>query len=280
MYTTLVSAHELKDGLGNSDCLVIDCRFNLADTAAGELAYQQAHIPNAFYLHLDRDLSSPITPLSGRHPLPAPEMLSATLQQCGVSSSSQIVVYDDCGGMMAARCWWLLRWLGHQSVAVLNGGLPAWVDAGFPIETDIPCGVKGDFVGSANQDACLSQTQLKAFQIGKDIQLIDARAAERFAGKVEPIDPVAGHIPNALNRPLMDNLDGGFFKPAEQLRDEWLSVIDDVAPTDVVHMCGSGVTACHNLLAMEHAGLSGSRVYPGSWSEWIRDPQNPVTVGD
>ena len=173
-----------------------------------------------------------------------------------------------------------MRWLGHHAVALLNGGFPAWIDAGFPINSDTPSSVRGSFVGKANESAYLSQTQLKSFHIGNDIQLIDARAAERYAGKIEPIDPVAGHIPNALNRPLTDNLEGGFFKPAAQLRNEWLSVIGEVTPADVVHMCGSGVTACHNQLAMEYAGLSGSRVYPGSWSEWIRNPKKPVAVDD
>lgn len=279
MYQTIISAKELNENLKKPEWIVFDCRFNLMDTEAGLNAYQTSHIPGAFYLHLDNDLSSPITPVSGRHPLPDISGLVARLSQIGVTSESQVVVYDDCGGAMAARAWWLLRWLGHQSVAVLDGGFPAWQTA-FAVDNEAPVPNPSQFVASLKGDMNLAAQELQQ-QLGAQlIVLVDARAAERFRGEVEPIDPVAGHVPGAVNRPLTDNLVEGLFKSPENLRTEWQSITQGCEPEHVVHMCGSGVTACHNILAMEIAGLSGSRIYAGSWSEWIRDHSRPVAQGN
>ncbi|PIE25273.1 MAG: sulfurtransferase [Neptuniibacter caesariensis] len=280
MFTTIISAGQLKASIANPDWVVLDCRFNLMDTAAGRASYSESHISGAYYLHLDNDLSSVITPLTGRHPLPEPVLLAEKLGRCGIYPNTQVVVYDDCSGMMAGRCWWLLRYLGHEAVAVLDGGLPAWQSAGGELTAEEPDESKApDAQFSLQLQAAvnLSTEQLQAELAAKSATLVDARSAERFRGEVEPIDPVAGHVPGAINRPLTDNLqDDGHFKPADQLKTEWLAVIRDLPPEQIVHMCGSGVTACHNQLAMEIAGLKGSRLYSGSWSEWIRDPMRPV----
>ncbi len=279
MHTTLIDCTTLAHHLADSDWLILDCRFNLADTAYGERVYAQGHIPTAHYLHLDHDLSSPITPQSGRHPLPDVDTLGAKLRSIGLKSSSQVVAYDDCGGAMAVRAWCLLRWLGHEAVAVLDGGFPAWQQQQGVLETATPPVVlPGDFQPRLQAGFTVTTAQLLAAT--HDWQVVDARAPERFRGEKEPIDPVAGRIPGAVNRPLTDNLmSNGLFKAAQQLRTEWGSVLAGVESVQVVHMCGSGVTACHNLLAMEVAGLVGSRLYPGSWSEWIRDPARPVATG-
>ena len=277
MYQTIVSVETLKQNLGQPNWVVFDCRFNLMDTEAGQQAYAKAHIPGAFYLHLDNDLSSPITPDTGRHPLPDPTQLAEKFAQCGVNKNTQVVVYDDCGGAMAARTWWLLRWLGHDAVAVLDGGFPAWI-AAEACSTEIPQVGKSGFTPELRGPMNLSVDQLQQELSVGDILLVDARAAERYRGEVEPIDPVAGHVPGAENRPLTDNLVDGRFKSADQLHEEWSAVLQGAAPDQVVHMCGSGVTACHNQLSMEIAGLTGSRIYSGSWSEWIRDPSRPVAA--
>ncbi|MGH1430723.1 MAG: sulfurtransferase [Neptuniibacter sp.] len=278
MHQTIVSADTLNQHLNRDDWVIFDCRFNLMDTAAGFAAYQQGHIPGAHYLHLDNDLSSAITPDSGRHPLPDPEKLAHILVQAGVSSQTQVVVYDDCGGAMAARAWWLLRWLGHDAVAVLDGGYPVWLQ-NYVSSTDLPKTAVADFEPVHHDRMNLSAEQLLRELNGSETLLVDARAEERFLGKAEPIDPIAGHVPGAVNRPLTDNLDNGQFKSAGQLKTEWLELLRGVEPQSVVHMCGSGVTACHNQLAMEFAGLGGSRLYAGSWSEWIRDTSRPVAKG-
>lgn len=278
MFQTIVTAEQLHQHLNHSDWVVFDCRFNLMDTDAGFANYQAGHIPGAFYLHLDNDLSSEITPKTGRHPLPDPLKLSSALSKAGVSTHTQLVVYDDCGGAMAARAWWLLKWLGHDEVAVLDGGFPAWTSQ-YPVDNRMPEAEAAEFDTQLRNTMNLSVDELQSALIDAGILLVDARAAERFRGEVEPIDPVAGHVPGAANRPLTDNLDNGRFKSSEQLKSEWLELLQGQSCDNVVHMCGSGVTACHNLLAMEIAGLKGSRVYSGSWSEWIRDPARPVAKG-
>jgi thiosulfate/3-mercaptopyruvate sulfurtransferase len=278
MYTTLIAAPTLHANLANSHWLICDCRFNLADTDYGRRVYQAGHIPNAHYLHLDEDLSSAITEQTGRHPLPNPQELSAKLQAIGLNPYTQVVVYDDNNGSMAARLWWLLRWLGHNAVAVLDGGLAAWQAAGYALSTQPPTvSQQGQFQALLKPELCVSVNELAK---PHSWQLVDARAAERFRGEIEPIDPIAGHIAGAWNRPLTENLDGNQFKSAEQLRTEWQALLGETAVDKVVHMCGSGVTACHNLLAMEVAGLTGTKLYAGSWSEWIRDPSRPITTGD
>ena len=277
MYTTLISAPTLQANLHNPDWLICDCRFNLADTNYGRRAYQAGNIPNAHYLHLDEDLSSAIIPQTGRHPLPDPAQLSSKLQAIGLNPNTQVVVYDDNNGSMAARLWWLLRWLGHDAVAVLDGGLAAWQAAGYALSTQVPTVTQqGQFQARLKPECVVKVEELTK---PNTWQLVDARAAERFRGEIEPIDPIAGHISGAWNRPLTENLDGNQFKSAEQLKAEWQALLGNMSVANIVHMCGSGVTACHNLLAMEVAGLTGTKLYAGSWSEWIRDSSRPIATG-
>ena len=278
-YANLIDAGALRDYLDDPAWVVVDCRFSLTDTEAGRRAYRESHLPGARYAHLDEDLSGPITPTAGRHPLPDPARLARKLGEWGIGGGTQIVAYDDMGGMLAAaRLWWLSRWLGHEAVAVLDGGLSAWRQAGLPLTAELPVARSATF--EARPDDRLWLTTARVQALSKDDLLVDARAAARYRGEMEPIDPVAGHIPGAVNLPTEDNLAAdGHFRPVAELRARFLAVLEGRAPTAVVHNCGSGVTACHNLLAMEAAGLSGSRLYAGSWSEWIRDPSRPVATG-
>jgi thiosulfate/3-mercaptopyruvate sulfurtransferase len=280
-YTTLIDAAVLRRLLASATPpVLIDARFDLADPAAGERAYREAHLPGAHYLHLDRDLSAAKTGRNGRHPLPQRSLFAARIGALGIGPQTQVVAYDAQGGSYAARVWWLLRWLGHEAVAVLDGGLPAWLEAGgavtdagvAPPATAASYPERASRVSSVDADALLAR-------LGRT-PLIDARAPERFRGEVEPLDAEAGHIPGALNRCYRDNLGAdGRFKPAEALRAEFTPLLGAAAPSEVVHQCGSGVTACHNLLAMEHAGLAGSLLYPGSWSEWSSDSSRPIATG-
>lgn len=289
-YEALISVSELnalmaKSPDGNVDLIILDARFNLADPEAGRSAYNAGHIPGATYVHLDTQLSSPITPATGRHPMPDMMALASWFSSVGVQQGKQVVVYDDVAGAMAARCWWLLKLLGHNKVAVLNGGFPAWEEAGLEVN-DLQLELPDDWLPPILIDcgesvyAPISTESVLANVTQDNFLLVDARTPERYAGEQEPIDPVAGRIPHAVNRPLQKNLINGCFKPADQLRTEWLNLLSGRKASDVVHMCGSGVTACHNLLAMEHAGFFGSKVYVGSWSEWIRDPQRPVVKNE
>lgn len=279
-YTTLVSAQTLHQQLNNPDWIIIDCRFSLADTEAGAKAYRHGHIPNARYVHLDKDLSSAITVFTGRHPLPNFALLAKKLGDWGISNNSQVVAYDDAGGAFAGRLWWLLRCMGHDKVAVLDGGIKHWQKQGLPLTTALPKIKSATFRPYVNEAAWLNALEVQNSLARKAICLIDARTPERYRGEQEPIDPVAGHIPYALNRAFQLNLDGnGLFLPAEQLREQFKQLMGPTAPEQVVHYCGSGVTACHNLLAMEHAGLTGSKLYAGSWSEWIRNKNRTVAKG-
>lgn len=280
MLTTLISVSALADRLDGNDMttVVLDCRSSLMDPAQGRRFYGEGHIPSAVFIDLETELSSPITAQSGRHPLPDFTALAAILRGAGVNSTTQVVVYDDCGGAMAARAWWLIRLLGHAAVAVLDGGYPAWLAAGFPVTDQVAEVIPGDFSGVP--DLSMIEPLQQVADVPAKGMLIDARSAERYRGEQEPIDPIAGHIPGAVNRPLQQNLTAdGLFKSVAVLQQEWRHFMGDYQPQQVVHYCGSGVTACHNLLAMEYAGLSGSKLYPGSWSEWIRDPQRPVATG-
>ena len=271
-YNTLISSETLNQHLNQSDWVIIDCRFSLANTKQGKNAYQHGHIPNARYAHLDHDLSSRITPFTGRHPLPDFRVLVEKLGHWGVSSHTQVIVYDDAGGAFAGRLWWMLRhWLGHEKVAVLDGGIQAW-QTHFSLVTTLPQIKPTTFRPYLNDTQWLTARQVQNALAQKKIYLIDARTPERYRGEVEPIDFVAGHIPYALNRPFQFNLDkSGLFLSVEKLRSQFQTLIGNTSPDNVVHYCGSGVTACHNLLAMEYAGLSGSKLYAGSWSEWIRN---------
>ena len=280
VFTTLISSDDLTPHLADPRWVVMDCRFVLAEPAAGERAYRQGHIPGARYAHLERDLSARVTVDSGRHPLPDKERLAATLGVWGIGPASKVVVYDDAGGAMAARLWWLLRWMGHGGVAVLDGGWGQWVLDGRAVSLEVPPPAQAAFEVQPPLVEWVSSEALQDAMLHQAIQVLDARTAERFRGDVEPIDGVAGHIPGAMNRPLQCNLAAdGHFLPAAELRRQFTALLGPIAPQQVVHMCGSGVTACHNLLAMEHGGLSGSRLYAGSWSEWIRDPSRPVAKG-
>ncbi len=275
-YTTLVSTADLALHLDDPSWVVVDCRHNLSDVDAGERAYRLAHIPRARFMHLDRDLSGVTTGRNGRHPLPNAETLAATLGGAGIDSSKQVVAYDQNSGMWASRLWWLLRWLGHEAVAVLDGGLDKWSAEARPLTSALPSDAASTLVPQ-RLGATSSASEILQHLDDASIFVLDARAAERFRGDLEPVDPVAGHIPGAHNRPYTENLTAqGVFKPALLLRSEFEALLGEVSPTAVVHQCGSGVTACHNVLAMAVAGLPGSRLYPGSWSEWISDPARPV----
>lgn len=280
-FTTLVTADALAAHAADPKWLVVDCRFDLTQPAAGEAAYRAGHIPGAIYAHLDRDLSGPITPVTGRHPLPDPEHFAATLGRWGISPATQVIAYDADNGMYAARLWWLLRWVGHSAVAVLDGGFKAWTAAGLPIGTEIPARSPTRFQASPNRELWLDARQVQERVQQADWRLLDARAPERFSGTVEPLDSVAGHVPGARNHPFATNLaaDARFGAP-DVLRQRYEQSQAGVADDHTIVMCGSGVTACHSLLALEVAGKPGARLYAGSWSEWIRDASRPVAVSD
>jgi thiosulfate/3-mercaptopyruvate sulfurtransferase len=281
MTAVLIAVDELRARLAEPGLRIADVRFDLADTAKGEAAYRVAHLPGAIYAHLDRDLSDHALNGLGRHPLPAAETFARWLSQIGYAPDQSWVVYDDATGAFAARMWWMLRAIGHRDVRVLDGGYAAWVAANAPL-TDVvpnlaPTSVDVCYDASASADFA----DVEALRNDASQRLVDARAAPRFRGEVEPLDPVAGHVPGAINRPFADNLDAnGRFKSPDTLQAEWSRVLGDVSPERVVHMCGSGVTACHNLLAMELAGLSGSHLFPPSWSGWVSDRNRAVATGD
>jgi thiosulfate/3-mercaptopyruvate sulfurtransferase len=277
---TLVDVVTLGLRLQEPGCVLLDCRFDLARPDWGAQSFAAGHIPGAQYAHLDRDLSSPVTPTSGRHPLPAPEDLARRAGAWGIDERSEVVVYDQGNGMYAARAWWLLRWIGVEKVALLDGGLAAWVASGRALETAATSPPPRTCVARPAADWVVGATALARELAAGSVRLVDARGADRFAGQNETLDPVAGHVPGAVNHPFNRNLGAdGRLLPPETLRDAWSATLGAHAPRDVVAMCGSGVSACLNLLAMEHAGLRGARLYAGSWSEWIRDPSRPVTTG-
>lgn len=276
-YTTLISTTELAPRLDDQDWVIFDCRFDLANVKAGRRLYNAGHIPGARYVHLDEDLSSPVTEQSGRHPLPDPQQLANKLGDWGVGPSTQVVVYDNGPGAYAARMWWLLRWLGHTQVALLEGGFAAWCDAKQPTTTELPRISPKQFTLRLNNDLVVTADDVERVRNDKDYCVIDARAPERFHGEVEPIDKIAGHIPGSINMPWENNLQADkSFKSTSGLLRLFAQKIGKVTPQNVIHSCGSGVTACHNLLAMEHAGLTGSKLYAGSWSEWIAVPGRAV----
>jgi thiosulfate/3-mercaptopyruvate sulfurtransferase len=278
-HTTTVSVAELQQHLFDASWCVIDCRHDLTDFAAGYSAYRAGHIPGATFAHIEEDLAGEITPATGRHPLPVREHLAQIFREWGINNSTQIVAYDAQGGSFAGRLWWLARWLGHENVAVLDGGWQAWLDATQWSSIEESERTDGDFVAGVPLEPVIDAAHVLATRGDPATVLIDARAAERYEGRVEPLDPVAGHIPGALNRPWQSNLRDGRFKPAAELRAEFEALLAGRAPQQVIHQCGSGVTAAHNMLAMMIAGLPGSALYAGSWSEWIRDPERPVVRG-
>jgi len=280
--TTLIGATELATLLARDPKpVVVDTSFDLADTDAGEKRFRASHVPGSHYLHLDRDLSGAKNGKNGRHPLPNRADFARTVTALGIGPETAVVALDGQGGVYAARLWWMLRWLGHRSVAVLDGGLSAWQRAGgmltdqpspAPVPAQTPYPDRPSLAPSVDAAGVATRPPRRT--------VLDARSGERFRGEAEPIDPVAGHIPGALNRFHRENLaDGGVFKAPDRLRQEFGLLLGDRAPDEVIHSCGSGVTACHNLLAMEHAGLAGSLLYPGSWSEWSADPARPIARG-
>jgi thiosulfate/3-mercaptopyruvate sulfurtransferase len=280
MLTTLVDVHTLAKHLEDPAWVVVDCRFALTAPEAGRRAHAAGHIPGARYAHLNDDLSSPVSPSTGRHPLPAPGKLAARLGEWGIDRDKQVAVYDDTFGAMASRLWWLLRWLGHEKVAVLDGGFPKWQRDKLPVTSEPPTIVKTVFEARPDDALWVDAAAVERGLRGSTILLLDARAEERFTGEVEPLDKVAGHVPGAINAPYEDNLDfSGELLSDEALREHYGGLLAGRSARETIIMCGSGVTACHNLLALEHAGLSGARLYAGSWSEWITDASRPVAKG-
>jgi thiosulfate/3-mercaptopyruvate sulfurtransferase len=284
-FTTLIGAAELRDLVGKPHVAVIDCRFDLMNPEGGRRAYLAGHIPGARYADLNEDLSAPISATSGRHPLPAPADFARTCARLGIGRATQVVIYDDSAGAFAARAWWLLRWVGHLAAAVLDGGIKAWLSEGGALESGQvkpSMAAAGGPSLSAQVDpaAVIGTAELERRLADPTLLLIDARAVERFTGAVEPIDTVAGHIAGAVNHPFSANLAAdGRFLPAPVLRQVWEKQLAGRSPAQVAAMCGSGVTACHNLLSLEVAGLRGAKLYAGSWSEWIRDPHRPIARG-
>ena len=275
-FTTLISPEKVAEHLDDPAWVIVDCRFSLADTEAGRRAYREAHVPGAVYAHLDEDLSGPPVTDRGRHPLPTPEALRALFGRLGIDEGKQVVAYDNVGGIVAARLWWMLHYMGHDAAAVLDGGWPAWQDAEHPTTTGKEENEPASFEGEPRREWLVLAEEVAA---GADGRLIDARAPERFRGEEEPLDPVAGRIPGAANYPYGRNLDedGRFLSP-EQLRDQLEAVLGAAGAQEAVHYCGSGVSACLNLLAQAHAGLPPGRLYAGSWSDWITDPERPVAI--
>ncbi|AXA92404.1 sulfurtransferase [Massilia sp. YMA4] len=283
MFKTLIDAATLAQHVNDPDWIVIDCRHDLMNPAFGRDAYAAGHIPGALFASIDDDLSGAKRGADGvfrgRHPLPERATLIATLRRFGIGDTTQVVAYDAHGGMYAARLWWLLRWLGHEAVAVLDGGLPAWQALGQPLATDTPTRPAGNLSDRPALTRTVTVDDVLANITSNTNVVIDARANDRFRGENETMDPVGGHIPGARNRFFKDNLQAdGTFKPAEQLWQAFTPLF--TKPTSAIMQCGSGVTACHNLLAMEVAGLPGAALYPGSWSEWCADPARPVAKGE
>jgi len=280
IYTTLISTAALEARLGDPQLVVVDCRHDLGKSDWGRAEYRRAHIPGARFLHLDDHLSARPNGANGRHPLPDPAAFARTLGRAGIGSQTQVVAYDSQGGMVASRLWWMLRhWLGHEAAAVLDGGWDLWTAEGHAVSADVPHVHPVQFVAGSTADVVDARSVLE--HLGRPgMILIDARAPDRFRGENETLDPVGGRIPGARNRFFRDNLGkDGRFKPAPMLREEFAAAIGGGRPDEVVHQCGSGVSACHNVLAMDVAGLAGSRLYAGSWSEWCSDPSRPVARG-
>ena len=275
-FQTVISAEHLHAILEEPDLILLDVRHDLTDHSLGRRKYAESHIPSAIFVAVDDDLAAPRNGRNGRHPLPTPEAFAATLSRLGIDGTRQVVAYDQAQSTYAARVWWMLRWVGHRNVAVLDGGIDAWTRAGFEVGAVVPSPKSARFEVDI-KDSPVSVDML----IGKlediEFSLVDARGADRFRGENETVDPVAGHIPGSENRPYARNLNkDSTFKDAVTLRNEWEAMLGERTARQVVHSCGSGVTACNNALAMEIAGLPGSRLYPGSWSEWSADKSRPI----
>ncbi len=276
----LIKSHDLSLHLNDPQWVVFDCRHDLFDAGKGERLYRDGHIPGAHFANIDTDLSGEKTGRNGRHPLPSPTAFAAFLARHGVAQHAAIVAYDDVGGQFASRLWWMARWIGLANVYLLDGGIGKWVAEGRAMSTDVP--VPRPVALKANPDPLMlwSAAEVQAHLGDPAHRLIDARAPERYRGEVEPIDPVAGHIPGAVNRFFKDNLHADLtLRSKEEIAQGFSALIGDVSPENVIHQCGSGVTACMNIFAMEMAGLKGSKLYAGSWSEWVSDPARPIVKG-
>jgi thiosulfate/3-mercaptopyruvate sulfurtransferase len=275
MYTTLIDSQTLSQHLNDADWVVVDCRFSLEDTEAGRRAYREGHIPGAVYAHLDEDLSGPPTTDEGRHPLPPPAALTSLFGRLGINQNKQVVAYDDANGMIAARLWWMLRYMGHRAVAVLDGGWQAWQEAGMATRGGVESNTRELFVGSPRL-----QWLVRVDDVPDVPLLVDARSPQRYRGEEEPLDPVAGHIPGAANYYYQQNwTEDGRYRSREEMWRRLRELVGDRPAHQVTFYCGSGVSACVNLLAMVHAGLGDGRLYVGSWSEWSRDRERPVAAG-
>ena len=280
MFSTVVSTEQLAQQVNDPAWIVIDCRFTLTNTEAGRAAYARGHLPGARYAHLDQDLAGPKNGSNGRHPLPDAQAFAQKLGAWGIDADTQVVVYDDSFGAIAVRLWWMLRWMGHDAVALLDGGLPKWQREQRPLTTDLPQVTPKVFTAQVRHDMVVDTDAVLTATSTHAALIVDARAEMRFIGEIEPLDPVAGHVPGAKNLPFDDNLAmDGTLLPAAELRERYTELLDGKSPEQVIHMCGSGVTTCHNLLAMEIAGLKGGKLYAGSWSEWVADPSRPVAKG-
>ena len=279
-YQTIISAEELYKNINNQNWFIFDCRFSLSNPTEGETKFNQAHLPTAQFVNMDKDLASAITPKTGRHPLPDPEVFIQKLQSWGVSNSSQVICYDDLSGAFAARMWWLLKWLGHDDVAVLDGGIDKWNERDLPLETDVQTRTEGTFSGQANHNMWVKVDYVQQQLTLSKINLIDARTKERFTADDSKTDPVPGHVPGAMSYPFSENLSKqGVFLSKSELSERFVNLYAD-EQKEVISMCGSGITACHNLLAMRVAGLPMARLYAGSWSEWIKEKSRPVAIGE
>jgi len=279
MHKTLVTPSTLAQHVNDPSWVVIDCRFDLTDPGKGELLYKAGHIPGARYAHLDRHLSGPKTGSNGRHPLPEPDAMRASFGELGIGPMVQVVAYDADNGMYAARLWWMLRWMGQDAVAVLDGGLARWQKEGHPVRAGVEPPTPARFKGSPRRGWRLTVDEVAGGLQDATRLLVDSRTPERYRGIGETLDKVGGHIPGAVNYFFQQNLtEDNTFKSAEVLKAQWAPILEDRDPKDVVVYCGSGVTACHNLLALEHAGIRGVKIFPGSWSEWSADPTRPVSA--
>jgi len=276
MFTTLIDVTDLHDHVADSDWIIIDCRFGMADTDAGRHDYEASHIPGAVYAHLDDDLSNPLVTDNGRHPLPAPEVLRECFGRLGIGAGKQVVAYDNVNGAYAARLWWMLRYMGHVAVAVLDGGWAAWQEAGFSVSRGEERQTTVSFTGESRQEWLVVMADVASVSM-----LIDSRAEPRYRGAVEPLDPVAGHIPGARNYFYQRNWGkNGRYLPAQQIQTQLKELLGETNPEEAVFYCGSGVTACVNLLALAHAGMGNGRLYAGSWSDWITNPTSPIATGN
>ena len=279
MHKTLVSPSTLAQHVNDPSWVIVDCRFDLTDAANGETLYRAGHIPGARYAHLDRDLSGPKTGTNGRHPLPEPDVMCHTFGELGIGPHVQVVAYDADSGMYAGRLWWMLRWMGHGAVAVLDGGLARWQRDGHPVRGGVEVTTATRFKGAPRPGWRLTVDEVANGLQDPARLLVDSRTAERYRGIGETLDKVGGHIPGAANYCFQQNLTADkTFKSPTELKAQWAPILEGRDPNDVVVYCGSGVTACHNLLALEHAGIHGVRIFPGSWSEWSADPSRPVAT--